>query len=186
MVFQNLTGQKFNKLTVIEYVGKVKSGQSKWLCLCECGNNHEALGTHLKTGNIKSCGCLSRGEARSIASRIHGGFKTPEYGSYHAAKKRCNPKHKDKYPDYAGRGIRFKFKNFQQFLDHIGPRPEPKVNYSLERIDNDGHYELGNVKWATKLEQARNRRCDNCEQLKQRIKELEEQLASHLPSGCSH
>lgn len=177
MQFQDLTGQKFNKLTVLGYIGKSKGGQSRWQCRCECGSLHEALGTHLKTGNIKSCGCLAIGAARSVASTIHGGYKTPEYTSYHSAKKRCNPKNKDLYPDWAGRGIKFKFKSFQQFLDHTGPRPEPKFDYSLERIDNDGNYEPGNVRWATKEEQARNRRCNRCEQLKLEIDKLQERIA---------
>lgn len=172
MLFQDLTGQKFNSFTIIIYVGKTKQGQSIWLCECECGVRKEISAHHLKSGNTTSCGCK-----RSERHTIHGMSNTPEWNSYHAAKKRCNPKFADKYPDWAGRGIRFKFKSFQEFLDHIGPRPEPKLEYSLERIDNDGHYEAGNVKWATKQDQARNRRCDNCELLKQRIKELEAQLA---------
>jgi hypothetical protein len=177
MIFQNLVGQKFNKLTVIEYIGKVPSGQSKWRCACDCGNQHDAVGSHLKTGNIKSCGCLISSENRKNRATRHGGTKTPEWTSYHAAKKRCNPKHVEKYPDYAGRGIQFKFKNFEQFLEHIGPRPEPKFDYSLERINNDGNYEIGNVKWSTKLQQARNRRCDNCEKLKLEIDKLKALIA---------
>lgn len=113
----------------------------------------------------------------SFSGYKHGGYKTPEYESYHAAKKRCKPEQADKFPNHAGRGIEFRFTNFQEFLDHIGPRPEPKFDYSLERIDNDGHYEMGNVKWATKKQQARNRRCDNCEKLKARITELEARIA---------
>jgi hypothetical protein len=171
MLFQDLVGKKFNKLTVVKYLGQNKQGQSRWMCLCDCGNEHEALGWHLKKDQVKSCGCI-----RSESHVIHGMSNTPEWNSFHAAKKRCNTKFADKWPDWAGRGIKFKFKNFQQFLDHIGPRPEPKLEYSLERIDNDGHYEPGNVKWATKAEQARNRRCDRCELLKQRVKELESKL----------
>jgi|ERR1039458_2132838 hypothetical protein len=177
MLFQDLTGQRFNKLVVLKYIGKVQSGQSRWLCLCDCGNEHEAVGSHLKTGNIKSCGCLAVGEPRKLASIRHGWSNTPEYDSYHAAKKRCNPKNAEKYPDYAGRGIKFYFKSFEEFIAEIGPRPEPKFDYSLERIENDGNYEPGNVKWATKLQQARNRRCDRCQKLEQRIKELELKLA---------
>jgi hypothetical protein len=102
---------------------------------------------------------------------------TPEWTSFHAAKKRCtNPKFKQ-FADYGGRGIEFRFKSFEEFFAEVGPRPEPKFKYSLERIDNNSHYEVGNVRWATKKQQARNRRCDKCELLLARIKELEARLA---------
>jgi len=181
MLFQDLTNQVFNKLTIISHHGKNKTGQSLWLCRCECGNEKIVAAHHLKSNNVQSCGCIR------VESHVrHGMSYTPEWNSYHSAKKRCNPKFKEKYTDWSGRGIEFRFNSFEEFYEALGPRPEPKFNYSLERIDNNGHYEAGNVKWATKKQQARNRRCDNCEQLKQRIKELEAQLASHLPSGCSH
>lgn len=178
MIFQDLTGQRFNKLVVQSYVGKVKSGQSKWQCVCDCGNTHVAIGSHLKTGNVKSCGCLLLSENRSNSARRHGGTATPEYNSYHSAKKRCNPKHAhiSNYKDWSGRGIKFRFTSFKEFLEEVGPRPEPKFEYSLNRIDNDGHYEKGNVCWSTKGDQARNRRCSNCDYFKRRIRELEYQL----------
>lgn len=186
MRFQDLSGQKFNRMLILSYQGKNNIGQSLWLCRCDCGNEKVVLAHHLKSGNIKSCGCLLLSENRANSAMRHGGTKTLEYNSYHAAKKRCNPVYAEKYPDWAGRGIEFRFKSFNEFLLHVGERPEPKNDYSLDRIDNDGHYEIGNVQWSTKKEQARNRRCDNCEQLKQRIKELEAILASHLTNGCSH
>ena len=183
MLFQDLTGQKFYKLTVLSYEGKGKNGQSKWLCECECGNKKSIFAHHMKSGNVQSCGCLLLSENRANSATRHGGTKTPEWTSYHSAKKRCKPEQAKRYPDYAGRGIEFRFASFNEFLDHIGPRPEPKFDYSLDRINNDGHYEIGNVKWSTKAEQARNRRCDNCASLKQRIKELETQV-SHLLAGA--
>ena len=180
MKFEDLTGQKFNKLTVLKHIGKARTGQSKWLCQCDCPEKqlHAALGSHLKTGNIKSCGCLARGEARSKASQTHGGTKTPEYNAYWGAKKRCDSKYKKNYPtdDYAARGIEFRFNSFQEFFDELGPRPSP--DHSVDRIDNDGHYERGNVRWATRKEQARNRRCDNCSALKAKIAELEALLVN--------
>jgi hypothetical protein len=176
MQFQDLVGQRFNKLVVLKYLGQGKNKQSRWLCQCDCGNKHEAFAHHLKTNNIKSCGCLQLSENRKNSATRYGGTNTPEWTSYHAAKKRCNPKFADKYHDYSSRGIEFRFNSFQEFLEHIGPRPEPKFEYSLDRIDNNGHYEIGNVRWSTKKEQARNRRCNNCEALKARIAELEKQL----------
>jgi hypothetical protein len=175
MQFQDLTGQVFNKMTVLSHQGKNKTGQSLWLCRCECGNEKTVAAHHLKSDNIKSCGCLLATENRAAWSTTHGMSKTFEWNSYHAAKKRCNPAltRLRTYNDYVGRGIEFRFVSFDQFYKEIGPRPEPKKLYSLERKDNDGHYEPGNVKWATKGQQARNRRCDNCKLFQERIRELE-------------
>jgi len=180
MLFQDLTNQVFNKMTIVSYHSKNSSGQSRWLCRCECGTEKVVTAHHLKNGNTKSCGCLLATQARSERATQHGWANTLEWNSYHAAKKRCNTelKHLKTYKDYAGRGIEFRFTSFEQFLAEVGPRPEPKLDYSLERPDNDGHYEPGNVRWATKKEQARNRRCNNCIALKQRILELEALLAS--------
>jgi hypothetical protein len=80
---------------------------------------------------------------------------TPEYVAYHHAMARCTkPNHKDwKY--YGGRGIQFRFTSFRQFFVELGPRPDGK---SLDRVNNNGHYEPGNVRWATRTEQNRNQR----------------------------
>ena len=187
MKFQNLVGQVFNKLTVREYIGKNGRGQSRWRCQCECGQYHDALAHHLKKGEVKSCGCANTPEARSLSHIRHGMSYTPEWNSYHSAKKRCNPKyaHVSNYADWSGRGIEFRFVSFEEFFAEVGPRPEPKHFYSLDRFpNNDGHYEKGNVRWATKKQQARNRRCDNCDAqhdefhaaLERRVAELEKRL----------
>lgn len=89
----------------------------------------------------------------------HGHFSkvrmSPTYISYTQAKQRAtNPKHRH-WSHYGGRGIEFRFKSFEDFLGAIGPRPAGRT---LDRIDVDGHYEPGNVRWATNLEQRHNRR----------------------------
>lgn len=79
----------------------------------------------------------------------------PERQAFLAAKQRCsNPAHRD-YAYYGGRGIRFLFSSFEQFAAELGPKPSPK--HSIDRIENDGHYEPGNVRWALPLQQIRNR-----------------------------
>ena len=177
MEFQDLTGSKLHKLTFEEFVARGKNGQAKWRCRCECGNVKVIFAHHIKSGNVQSCGCLGKGDARRLASTRHGMSFTSEWNSYHSCKKRCNPKFKDKWPDWAGRGIEFRFLCFEEFYAELGPKPEPKFDYSCDRIDNEGHYEPGNVRWATKKEQARNRRCDNCAALKARIAELESEIS---------
>jgi len=77
------------------------------------------------------------------------------YWIYHDAKRRCiNPKH-TKYKDYGGRGIEFRFNSFEEWLNYIGPRPD---NFEQDRLDNNGHYEVGNVKWVSIPEQQKNKR----------------------------
>src|SRR5579863_1464458 len=84
----------------------------------------------------------------------HGMHGTPEYKAYQGAQRRCNSKSYSGYHNYGGRGIEFRFTNFEQFFAEVGLKPTPK--HTIERIDNDGHYDAGNIKWATKSEQRLN------------------------------
>lgn len=58
--FIDLTGQKFGRLTVIERAKNYKSGQSRWLCKCDCGNEKVIAVGNLKNGHTQSCGCLRK------------------------------------------------------------------------------------------------------------------------------
>ena len=91
-----------------------------------------------------------------MGKTTHGMFRAPEYAAYKDAKRRCNNPTNARWTSYGGRGIEVRFLSFEDFYAHIGKRPEG--DYSLERIDNDGHYEKGNVKWATRSEQQHNKR----------------------------
>lgn len=75
--------------------------------------------------------------------------------AYYGAKARCNNPNLDNYHRYGGRGIKFKFKNFAHFFETLGPRPQ---GMTLDRIDVNGHYEPGNVRWATTRQQNSNKR----------------------------
>ena len=81
--------------------------------------------------------------------------RTPEYRAFVMAKSRCTNPNVKSWTDYGGRGIEFRFTSFEQFFAHIGPRPTPK--HSVDRIENNGNYEVGNVRWATRSEQEKNK-----------------------------
>ena len=81
--------------------------------------------------------------------------RSAKYRAYQAARSRCTNPNVRNYNRYGGRGILFKFASFDEFFDHIGPRPS--ASHSLDRRNNNGHYEKGNVWWATSSEQAYNR-----------------------------
>jgi len=93
---------------------------------------------------------------KNVANQKHGAKSTPEYAAYMSAKGRCNNPRNRSYKDYGGRGIKFLFTSFGQWLAEIGPRPSSA--HSHDRIENDGNYEPGNVRWDTKDHQAQNRR----------------------------
>jgi len=156
--FINLTGQTFGRLVVLERANNAKGQHTQWKCLCACGNIVIVSSANLKVGNTKSCGCL-RKEVSSQKSFVHGMHKSPEYRTWERMKERCCNTNRPAYKYYGGRGISIypKWKDsFIAFFNYIGPKPPG--NYSIDRINTNGNYEPGNVRWATPKEQANNSR----------------------------
>ena len=123
---------------------------------CECGNTREMRKDWI--GRVLSCGCR-RNANLAQRSTTHGMSGTPEYSAWLAMRLRCGDPRDNQFKNYGARGIRVCAewqRSFEAFIAAVGRRPSSQ--HSLERRDNDGHYEPGNVRWATASEQARNRR----------------------------
>ena len=161
----DLRGQKFGRLTVVRRNGHAVSpaGNSTrlWLCLCDCGAEVNVRSTSLRFGVSNSCGCLQR-EVNVRRSTVHGhhrrGATTTEYHSWAGMLQRCTNPAAEKWQIYGGRGIQVceRWQSFDNFYADMGKKPSSK--YSIDRIDNDGHYEPGNCRWATAKEQRANQR----------------------------
>lgn len=159
---KDISGLRFGRWTAIERAPSDPKHNSRWLCRCDCGAERVVMLQSLRAGLSLSCGCHQRERVRATSTR-HGhtaaGRNSPEYTSWQSMRSRCCDPKNDRFKDYGGRGIRVcdRWQKFEAFLADMGPRPR---GTSLERLENDGHYEPVNCVWATRIEQARNtRRC---------------------------
>ncbi len=156
------TGHRIGRLVVLGPIGRRTRGRIMWLCLCDCGNTSVLETGSITKGKIKSCGCLMR-ELAVKRNTKHGLRNTKIYRVWRGIKDRCLNSDNSTYQKYYGvRGISICDEwrdSFECFRDHVMELSHyGEDGYSIDRIDNDGDYEPGNVQWATRVEQGRNRR----------------------------
>jgi len=153
-------GDRYEGFTVIEEVGAsvlYGSPRRQVRCKCDCGTEKVVLLGVLRSGRVKSCGCLhdtlpiKHGQARN-------GERSGTYRSWCNIRRRCLNRNAHEYGEYGGRGIRVcnRWENFATFLEDMRERPSPR--HSIDRIDTDGNYTPENCRWATPKQQGRNRR----------------------------
>ena len=154
----DMTGQRHGRLTILRRDPE-RSPRARWITRCDCGTEKSIDGVKIRAGEIASCGCLNR-ELKSQRGRArvrHGLSGSPTWVTWAGMKARCTNPNAVGYEYYGARGVKVCQRwmdSFEAFVADMGLRPP---GLTIDRIDGSKDYEPGNCRWATPLEQVRNR-----------------------------
>jgi len=151
-----MVGKKFGRLTVLSRFPTKHKLPARWTTKCECGEIRVVLGSHLRNGHTKSCGCF-RNELSREKLTTHGLSKTSTYRAWAAMHRRCGNPNTVQYKWYGARGITVcaRWAKFENFLADMGERPK---GLELDRIKNNLGYSPRNCRWTTHQQNCVNRR----------------------------
>lgn len=158
--FKDISNQRFGRLVALRAIRDEQRARFLWECQCDCGGTKLVLSNRLKSGEVRSCGCLRTEAAKraGAANVTHGMTNTKVFRIWVGMHSRCTNPKETGYENYGGRGIRVcdRWQSFEAFLSDMGEPPSSRHQIDRERVNEN--YEPGNCRWATPKENCRNRR----------------------------